>query len=200
MKIERCLVKIDEACNFIPFVSTVTNVIDLLAKWILEKGLKFGKANHPYTAHLSGKPLFVCTLLLIPIAGNLVYLMARKKRRQAETVKCQKELATFYMDCIEKVKMQQPHFEEALKKNDPDALLPYSLFLQSLVVKSFIFTLIWPQKGFSFDYIRKSTTIQPLHSLYQNVMQQSLKTLESQNNQNASTHNLTESVRHLIQL
>ncbi len=70
------LIKADQICDFVPVLSTANNLIDLFIKTIVlpKLGPEETRPNHYYT-HLDKKTFTRCTLLLIPILGQiLVYL------------------------------------------------------------------------------------------------------------------------------
>lgn len=72
MSIQTALIITDEICEFIPFVSTVTSLVDLFIKYIILP--QFGQTeineNHYFT-HLQQKSFDRCHLLLVPFLGNI---------------------------------------------------------------------------------------------------------------------------------
>lgn len=62
----------DNLCDYIPFVSTCTNLIDIVQKCFASMCMKIAdiKANR-YYSHLNNKHYLRCIVLLVPIFGNL---------------------------------------------------------------------------------------------------------------------------------
>jgi len=71
MKVTSFLVKADRLCDYIPLVSTVSNLIDLFQKYVVLPLLAKGTLNQ-YYQHLQQKSFLRCIALLIPILGNIV--------------------------------------------------------------------------------------------------------------------------------
>lgn len=66
-------VKADNACDYIPVVSTVTNLTDIFQKCaVLPFVNKENNANSRYYAHLKSKSLSRSIILLVPVLGNLI--------------------------------------------------------------------------------------------------------------------------------
>lgn len=74
----------DIICDKVPFLSTLTNIIDLIAKGILQKtGTTPSLLGVSWSEHISQKPIWKCLLLCIPVVGNLiVYMIPRENRTQ----------------------------------------------------------------------------------------------------------------------
>lgn len=70
--IEKGLVGLDCICDYIPFVSSLSNIVDLVAKSILDKSIPYGGTTNYYFTHLRAKSSNRSTILLIPIIGNIV--------------------------------------------------------------------------------------------------------------------------------
>lgn len=88
-KIFSCLKTADHVADFIPFLSTATNVIDLGAKLVLTCfASKKTIDSNRYFKHLDEKSIGKCLVLLIPIAGNAglaavkIYKYAYDKRTE----------------------------------------------------------------------------------------------------------------------
>lgn len=73
MCISESLAKIDAACDYIPLVSTLTNLIDLFIKFVLPYFVSQDaiRLNH-YYRHLEKKSFSRCFLLAIPFVGNML--------------------------------------------------------------------------------------------------------------------------------
>lgn len=73
MKVSSLLVKADRLCDYIPLVSTVSNLIDLFQKYVVLPFLHQDtiKASR-YYQHLQQKSFLRCIALIIPILGNII--------------------------------------------------------------------------------------------------------------------------------
>jgi len=70
------LVQTDRILDYVPVVSTVTNLVDLVEKCILKATAKSNhKPKNIYAIHLSGKSFLQCAILLVPIVGNLLNIL-----------------------------------------------------------------------------------------------------------------------------
>jgi hypothetical protein len=68
------LVKADIILDYVPVVSTVTNLVDLCQKCILKTAIKPNPKN-VYATHLNNKSFLRCALLLVPVIGNVLNLL-----------------------------------------------------------------------------------------------------------------------------
>lgn len=67
------LVKADNVCDYIPVVSTVSNLIDLFQKYIILSVVdEQAIAENYYYTYLKEKNALYCFILLIPIIGNII--------------------------------------------------------------------------------------------------------------------------------
>src|SRR5579862_2483553 len=65
-------VKVDNFCDYLPYVSTVTNLFDLFSKYVFLPVLEESNIiNISYSIHLKEKSLSRCVLLLFPFLGNV---------------------------------------------------------------------------------------------------------------------------------
>lgn len=64
--------ELDYILDYVPVVSTVSNLIDITAKLILGNLSNEPIDSFPYFAHLSEKSYLRCITLLIPIIGNII--------------------------------------------------------------------------------------------------------------------------------
>jgi hypothetical protein len=71
MKVSSLLVKVDLLCDYIPLVSTASNLIDLFQKYVVLPFLAKETSNR-YYQHLQQKSFFRCIALIIPILGNII--------------------------------------------------------------------------------------------------------------------------------
>ncbi len=70
-------VEIDNICDYIPFVSSYTNIVDLVQKKRFKKEEEEFKQEPPllkskYVTHIVNKPDIRCAVLIIPIIGNAI--------------------------------------------------------------------------------------------------------------------------------
>lgn len=64
--------ELDHILDYVPVISTVSNLIDITAKLVLGNLTKDPIDSFPYFAHLSEKSYLRCVTLLIPIVGNII--------------------------------------------------------------------------------------------------------------------------------
>lgn len=78
------LAKADQVCDKIPLLSTLTNLIDLVAKGILlYTGTTPSLWGKSWSEHIAQKPIWKCLLLCVPILGNIiVYFIPHKNNTQ----------------------------------------------------------------------------------------------------------------------
>ena len=71
------LVQTDRVCDWVPILSTVNNLVDLFIKTVVLPRMQPSaiRANH-YYSHLDKKTFTRCTLLLIPILGQIIIYLA----------------------------------------------------------------------------------------------------------------------------
>ena len=80
------LVIADRVCDYIPVVSSLTNLIDIFQKCVI---LSFKNQitieNNHYYEHLKNKSYIRCIILLIPILGNIiVFILDLVNKRRTE--------------------------------------------------------------------------------------------------------------------
>ena len=63
--------QVREYFDYVPVVSTITNIVDLYRKCVMDSGEQTAPINRYYT-HLQQKSYARCIALLIPIVGNLI--------------------------------------------------------------------------------------------------------------------------------
>lgn len=81
----------DRICDYIPFVSTVSNLIDLFQKCVV-KCLPEGTTKNRYWSHIKDKDLLRCFILLIPILGNIYILVADYFEYKKDKVSCREAI------------------------------------------------------------------------------------------------------------
>lgn len=64
--------ELDHILDYVPVISTVSNLIDITAKLVLGNLSNEPIDSFPYFAHLSEKSYLRCVTLLIPIVGNII--------------------------------------------------------------------------------------------------------------------------------
>lgn len=77
------LVQLDHSCDYVPFVSTITNLIDIFEKCVLlnyKKSVEVQK--NPYFKHLIDKKFFRCVLLIVPVIGNVAIFFIDKFKKE----------------------------------------------------------------------------------------------------------------------
>jgi hypothetical protein len=79
--------RIDRFMDYIPILSTISNLIDLFIKVIfLRKQSKEGEQTSPVPhqfKHLESKTFGDCVLLLVPVLGNIIVPIRRYERKQS---------------------------------------------------------------------------------------------------------------------
>lgn len=70
--LNKSLIVIDQLCDYIPFVSIISNSIDLLARnIILNKMSQATISAYPYFKHIQDKSSYRCITSMIPVIGNI---------------------------------------------------------------------------------------------------------------------------------
>jgi hypothetical protein len=71
--VPRVLVKIDNFCDYVPFVSSVINMVDLFQKCVILPLIQKSTVQaSQYYKHLDQKSFARCALLMIPVFGNII--------------------------------------------------------------------------------------------------------------------------------
>lgn len=70
MRIATTFAEVDMVCDYIPFISTVSNIVDLFQKCVY-KCLPDNIAKNRYWSHINLKDISRCLILLVPILGNI---------------------------------------------------------------------------------------------------------------------------------
>jgi hypothetical protein len=80
----RILVCADQFCDKVPFLSTVSNTVDMVAKVVFRYiGTSPGLFGKSWSEHIAQKPLWKCVLLCVPLLGNIiVYFMPSRNFAQ----------------------------------------------------------------------------------------------------------------------
>ncbi|HSX12421.1 MAG TPA: DUF4116 domain-containing protein [Rhabdochlamydiaceae bacterium] len=72
--IRNFLIKADNICDYVPFLSTITNLIDIFQKAVIIPSMKKSTtvSSRYYYTHLNEKNFSRCIALLVPILGNII--------------------------------------------------------------------------------------------------------------------------------
>lgn len=98
VKIENFLVKADCICDYIPFLSTTTNLVDLFQKsMILPRYSSEETETSTYFKHLKSKKISRMLALLVPIFGNILVAISDFRKipgmvQQIEEIKKELEI------------------------------------------------------------------------------------------------------------
>jgi len=72
MNISNVLIQVDNVCDYIPVVSSVTNLVVIFQKYVVMPNLKESNiVNNHYFIHLQNKNTVRCVVLLLPVLGNI---------------------------------------------------------------------------------------------------------------------------------
>jgi hypothetical protein len=104
------LVKTDCLCDYVPLVSSATNLVDLFQKCVVLPLMDKSKiASSHYYKHLDQKSFFRCFLLVIPVVGNIIvgiYDFSKKKCDDCDDIDCDDidiDKSTISLDDVEKI-------------------------------------------------------------------------------------------------
>jgi ankyrin repeat protein len=75
------LAAVDKVGDYIPFVSTITNLVDLFQKAMLDLNKTEITEDQHYYVHLKKKDYVFCAILLIPVFGNIMMAYMDLQRR-----------------------------------------------------------------------------------------------------------------------
>lgn len=71
--VNNSFVKANNVCDYIPAVSTLSNLADLFQKCVVLPFINNQTiVNSHYYTHLKNKPVLRCIVLLIPVIGNII--------------------------------------------------------------------------------------------------------------------------------
>lgn len=97
MRVATILAEVDRVCDYFPFVSTVSNIVDLFQKYVY-KCLPENIAKNRYWTHIKWKEISRCIILLIPILGNFYIIIndyfeyKKDKTSCDQAIQCYQEL------------------------------------------------------------------------------------------------------------
>ena len=109
--INNIFVKADNACDYIPVISTFSNLADLIQKYVIQYRIDqptIDKNN--YYTHLTEKETWRSTLLLIPGIGNLIIAIYDLTQRKYDNI-------NFMLAAVRKDGMALEHASRRLKNN-----------------------------------------------------------------------------------
>jgi hypothetical protein len=122
--LSRALIKTDQICDYVPFASTITNLVDIFEKCVLSSCCKPKAINeNRYISHIKDKSSLRCFALLVPILGNIIvgiYDLVEKHRQQNNDITWlgldSKKLPNNIFERQKIIdKKRQEHIEEATK-------------------------------------------------------------------------------------
>lgn len=71
--IRNCLVKTDDFCDYIPVISSITNLVNLFQKCVVLPFIdKATISSNHYYKHINEKSFVRCLFLVIPVIGNMI--------------------------------------------------------------------------------------------------------------------------------
>ena len=86
--VSKVLINVDKGCDYVPFVSTATNLVDLIIKvafeifsLIDEEASKRFEDNFSYIKYLHQKEFAICALFCIPFLNTFLAIPYHKDRR-----------------------------------------------------------------------------------------------------------------------
>jgi len=80
MKLSKILIKTSVTCDYIPVVSTVTNLVELFLKLVFIVTPNSVKNSNNYFRYISKKSALTCIFLTIPLLSNLFVCLNKKNR------------------------------------------------------------------------------------------------------------------------
>lgn len=88
MRVEKFLVNVDKAMDYIPFASTVNNAVDLIAKGVF-KTMKREDLDleNRYVFHVINKNAWRSAILLLPVIGNIIVAISDLKKKHETEAK-----------------------------------------------------------------------------------------------------------------
>lgn len=86
------LAEVDRVCDYVPFASTVTNLIDLFEKCMLACLPQECCVESRYWTHITYKDLVRCIILLVPILGNIYIFVTDYFAYERDTAACNRAI------------------------------------------------------------------------------------------------------------
>lgn len=94
LRISTVLAEIDGTCDYIPVVSTVTNVVDIFNKCVYQC-LPEDIAKNRYWTHINDKELSRCFILLVPVLGNIYIIVSDYFKYGEDQTQCEREIQNY---------------------------------------------------------------------------------------------------------
>lgn len=128
MDIPKILVTADRVCDYIPFVSTVTNLVDLFQKYVtIPIACRTVTVQNRYFTHLNKKSFSQCIMLLIPGLNVLVSLHKHFKKQEKTQQKAEEIEKQALRDRLVKETIETKASNDILEKK----LLQILAFIQN---------------------------------------------------------------------
>lgn len=89
MRIATTFAEIDNICDYIPFVSTASNLVDLFEKCVCKYLSKEAVGKNRYWSHINWKDVSRSLILLVPIIGNIYVAFCDYNDYQESKVLCE---------------------------------------------------------------------------------------------------------------
>ena len=87
MRIATTFAEVDRVCDYILFVSTISNIVDLFQKCVY-KCLPENIAKNRYWTHIKCKDISRCLILLVPLLGNIYIAISDYSDYQRDKASC----------------------------------------------------------------------------------------------------------------
>ncbi len=84
VQISTRLVEVDHVCDYIPIVSTISNLVNLFEKAVAVSPFESEEQKGHYWSHIEAKSLARCFFLLIPLVSNIYYFVKEFKAYREE--------------------------------------------------------------------------------------------------------------------
>lgn len=156
---------IDQICDYVPIISTVTNLVDIFEKCAFKFYCSSIHKSNRYFSYINDKSILRCTTLLVPILGNIlvgVYDL-NEKHNEIKFIKMFDEQILEMHWYIEKFKNIIENPDEPLGTNLSELMLKFYAKTHKQKI-----SLFWPQLKLFFAYKRLINTTLILYGLDQN--------------------------------
>ena len=124
MKLSNILIVIDKTADYVPIVSSITNLVDLFQKCIIHLGIKQKTvSNSHYYTHINSKKAVRCVILLIPVIGNVsIGIFDYKNNKYKNNKKSQKQKKREIIEVVTKNGLALEYASKELR-NDQDVVM-----------------------------------------------------------------------------
>jgi len=98
--------------DYVPFISTATNLIDIFQKCVVIPLLdrEFVEENH-YLSHLKSKSYLRCVFLLVPILGNLIIIGVDSVSNRRDLEELNDNLEVLAEETLKNIELREKHAE-----------------------------------------------------------------------------------------